>query len=106
MDGAVNLKQQKKPVLPRMKKYAGFYVLFLPVLAFLVVFHYLPMFGIYYSFTKYTIIKDPVWVGLANFERLFAMPNFWNAFQNHAGTERGQAASDDDFFRSTVPAAQ
>ena len=82
MDGAVNLKQQKKPVLPRMKKYAGFYVLFLPVLAFLVVFHYLPMFGIYYSFTKYTIIKDPVWVGLANFERLFAMPNFWNAFQN------------------------
>lgn len=43
MDGAVNLKQQKKPVLPRMKKYAGFYVLFLPVLAFLVVFHYLPM---------------------------------------------------------------
>ena len=41
MDGAVNLKQQKKPVLPRMKKYAGFYVLFLPVLAFLVVFHYL-----------------------------------------------------------------
>ena len=82
MDGAVNLKQQKKPVLPRMKKYAGFYVLFLPVLAFLVVFHYLPMIGIYYSFTKYTIIKDPVWVGLANFERLFAMPNFWNAFQN------------------------
>ena len=58
MDGAVNLKQQKKPVLPRMKKYAGFYVLFLPVLAFLVVFHYLPMFGIYYSFTKYTIIKS------------------------------------------------
>ncbi len=72
----------KKPIGPRIKKYAGFYLLFLPVLVFLIVFHYLPMFGIYFAFTKYTIIKDPVWVGLKNFERLFSMPNFWNAFYN------------------------
>ncbi len=72
----------KKPIGPRIKKYAGFYLLFLPVLAFLIVFHYLPMFGIYFAFTKYTIIKDPVWVGLKNFERLFSMPNFWSAFYN------------------------
>lgn len=82
MDSAVKYKPAKKPLLPRMKKYAGFYVLFLPVLVFLIVFHYLPMFGIYFSFTKYNIIKPPVWVGLANFERLFSMPNFWTAFAN------------------------
>ena len=82
MNGAVQIRDQKKPVLPRMKRYAGFYLLFLPVLVFLIVFHYLPMFGIYYSFTKYNIIKPPVWVGLKNFERLFSMPNFWNAFTN------------------------
>lgn len=82
MDGAVKVRHEKKPLGPRIKKYAGFYLLFLPVLVFLIVFHYLPMFGIYFSFTKYTIIKDPIWVGLANFERLFSMPNFWSAFSN------------------------
>ena len=82
MDSAVKYNTGKKPLLPRMKKYAGFYLLFLPVLAFLIVFHYLPMFGIYFSFTKYNIIKPPVWVGLDNFERLFSMPNFWTAFAN------------------------
>lgn len=82
MDGAVKIQPKKKPLLPRMRKYTGFYLMFIPVLAFLIVFHYMPMFGIYYSFTKYTIIKPPVWVGLANFERLFSMPNFWNAFGN------------------------
>lgn len=82
MNGTASIREHKKPLWPRVKRYAGFYVLFLPVLAFLIVFHYLPMFGIYYSFTKYTIIKPPVWVGLKNFERLFSMPNFWNAFTN------------------------
>lgn len=82
MNGAVSFQSKKKPLLPRMKKYAGFYLLFIPVLAFLIIFHYLPMFGIYYSFTKYTIIKPATWVGLKNFERLFSMPNFWNAFKN------------------------
>ena len=82
MDGAVKFVPKKKPLLPRIKKYAGFYILFIPVLAFLIVFHYLPMFGVYYAFTKYNIISAPKWVGLANFERLFRMPNFWSAFGN------------------------
>lgn len=82
MDGTMKVNPHRKPLLPRMKRYAGFYVLFLPVLVFLIIFHYLPMAGIYYAFTKYNIVRDPVWVGLANFERLFAMPNFWTAFSN------------------------
>ncbi len=82
MVGAAPKAHHKKPLLPRIKKYAGFYVLFLPVLVFLIIFHYLPMFGIRYAFTKYTIIKDPIFVGLDNFRRLFAMPGFWSAFIN------------------------
>ena len=82
MNGAAAIKPKKKPLLPRIKNYAGFYVFAAIVLAFLVVFHYLPMFGISYAFTKYTIIKPPIWKGLANFERLFSMPNFWSAFTN------------------------
>lgn len=83
MDGTMTrIKPEKKPLGPRIKRYAGFYVLFLPVLVFLILFHYLPMFGIYFAFTKYNIIKPAQWVGLANFERLFGMPNFWSAFSN------------------------
>ena len=82
MSNAVQVRSKKKPLLPRIRNYAGFYIMALVVLAFLVVFHYLPMFGIRYAFTKYNIIKPPVFVGLKNFERLFAMPNFWSAFSN------------------------
>ena len=76
------INRKKKNLWLRVKKYWGFYLLFLPVMAFAIVFHYMPMFGIYFAFTKYNIIKDPVWVGLKNFERLFSMPNFWTAFTN------------------------
>lgn len=76
------INRKKKNLWLRVKKYWGFYLLFLPVLAFAIVFHYMPMFGIYYAFTKYNIIKEPVWLGLKNFERLFSMPNFWNALTN------------------------
>lgn len=74
--------QKKRNLWLRIKKYWGFYLLFLPVLVFAIIFHYLPMFGVYFAFTKYNIIKPPVFVGLKNFERLFSMPNFWTAFFN------------------------
>ena len=72
----------RKNLVDRIKRYWGFYILFIPVAVFVIVFHYLPMFGIYFSFTKYNIISAPKWVGLDQFKRLFAMPNFWKAFRN------------------------
>ena len=54
-----------------MKKYWGFYFMFIPVLVFVALFHYAPMFGIRYAFYSWKIVGDPVWVGLANFEKLF-----------------------------------
>ena len=79
---AANIQVRKAPLKNRILKYKWFYVMFLPVLAFVIVFHYLPMFGVYFAFTKYNIIKAPVWVGMKNFNRLFSMPNFWRAFSN------------------------
>lgn len=73
---------RKAPLAARIYKYKGFYLMFLPVLAFIVIFHYLPMLGIRFAFTKYNLIRDPVFVGLDNFKRLFSMPNFWTAFYN------------------------
>lgn len=84
MVGTANIapKPKKKNLMLQIKKYWGFYILFLPVAVFVIVFHYLPMFGIYYSFTKYNIIQPAKWVGLDQFRRLFSMPNFWTAFRN------------------------
>lgn len=63
-------------------KYRGFYVMFLPVFLFAAVFFYVPMTGIFYAFTEYKGIKEPVFVGLDNFRKMLSMPNFWVAFKN------------------------
>lgn len=71
-----------KPIGTRIYHYRWFYLMFLPVIIFAIIFYYLPMFGVGYAFTEYKGIKDPVWVGFENFEKMFSMPNFWVAFKN------------------------
>lgn len=72
----------KKSLSAQIKYYKGFYLMFLPVLIFAILFHYLPMLGIRYAFFSYKGIKEPVFVGLANFQKMFSMPGFWRAFGN------------------------
>ncbi|HML47330.1 MAG TPA: ABC transporter permease subunit [Clostridia bacterium] len=76
------LAPRKSSLKARILKYKWFYLMFVPVLVFLFGFHYLPMVGIRFAFTKYNIIKAPVFVGMKNFQRLFSMPKFWGAFSN------------------------
>lgn len=40
------------------------------------------LFSLYTSFTRYNIIQDPRWIGVENYERLFADPFFWKSLQN------------------------
>lgn len=79
-NGTIQVK--KKPLSQRMKKYWGFYLMFIPVLIFVAVFHYAPMFGIRYAFYSWKIIGEPKWVGLANFEKLFSQSQFSVSFWN------------------------
>lgn len=58
------------------------YLMFLPVLAYFIVFHYLPMAGILISFTDYRISGFKAWVGFDNFRFLFNLPFFWQSFLN------------------------
>lgn len=63
------------------------YVMLLPALVQLALFHYYPMYGVVIAFQKFNpglgFIKSP-WVGLYNFQRLFLKPDFkgivWNSF--------------------------
>lgn len=65
-----------------VKKYAWFYVMFIPVFICLLIFHYIPMVGIVYSFFDYTPFGKPQFVGFENFMALFSSRLFWRAFKN------------------------
>lgn len=79
---APSANNSRKHLAAKIYKYRGFYLMFLPVFIFAVIFFYLPMLGIRYAFTDYNGIKDATFTGLANFEKMFSMPNFWSAFVN------------------------
>lgn len=56
------------------------YLFLAPALVLLGVFVIYPIFAVvYYSFTDYDIIQPPVWIGLENFQNLFADETFWLA---------------------------
>lgn len=61
------------------------YLMLLIPLAFIVVFSYLPMYGILIAFQKYNIIKGifhSEWVGLDNFIFAFTLPRFTRVLRN------------------------
>lgn len=56
------------------------YLFLAPALALLGVFVVYPIVAVvFYSFTDYDIVRPPVWVGLENFQKLFADSTFWLA---------------------------
>jgi putative chitobiose transport system permease protein len=59
------------------------YLFLTPALLVTAVFVLYPVLGVlFYSFTDYTIVTPPRWVGLDNFIRLFQDPVFWQAIQH------------------------
>ena len=65
----------------RILNHKWFYLMFVPVLIFILIFNYWPMLGIRYAFTDYT--KVPVYVGLKHFTKMATKDTyFWMAFKN------------------------
>ena len=59
------------------------YLFLAPALILLGIFVVYPILAVvYYSFTDYDIVRPPVWVGTANYEKLVADPTFWLALQH------------------------
>ncbi len=59
-----------------------FYALILPWLLGFFIFLAYPMGrSLYLSFTNYSLQASPVWVGLRNYERIFADPDFWQSLK-------------------------
>ena len=56
------------------------YLFLAPALVLLGIFVVYPIVAVFfYSFTDYDIVRPPVWVGLENFQKLFADDTFWLA---------------------------
>ena len=67
------------------KKHFPLFVMFMPVIAYYIIFRYLPMGGIVLAFKDYKI-KDGIWgsewIGLENFQVAFSAPFFLRALKN------------------------
>ena len=65
-----------------------YYLVFLLPLAFIVIFHYVPMAGIVLAFKKYNIrmgiLRSP-WAGMRYFNQFFTSPRFWELLRNTLG---------------------
>ena len=69
----------------RLRRQLPLYLMLLPCLVLLILFHYYPMYGIVIAFQNFKPLlgfqRSP-FVGLANFERMFALPTTWVIFRN------------------------
>lgn len=80
-------KTTKKPSrkLVVFKRELPFYLMLIPGVTFLIIFSYLPMFGLVMAFQDFTPLrsfKNSPWVGLKNFHDMLALPTFWNVVGN------------------------
>ena len=69
----------------RIKRYKYFYLMFLPILIWYIMFHYVSMYGIIMAFQDFSYAKGysgSEWVGLKHFKALFQDEYFLRALRN------------------------
>lgn len=79
----VNISLKKE--IRKYIKYKYLVLMFLPAIAYFIIFKYIPMGGLVLAFKKFQIregIWRSPWAGLENFRVLFASPAFWQSFRN------------------------
>jgi len=60
-------------------------LMILPSIAFIIIFSYIPMWGVLISFQEYNLFKGfgaSPWVGFDHFRMFFESPEFWNIMRN------------------------
>ena len=76
---------KKKPLLKRLVSQWQLYVLLAPAMIAMLIFHYVPMYGVTIAFKEVGIgqsIFEGRWVGFEHFERLFNSDLFATIFKN------------------------
>jgi putative aldouronate transport system permease protein len=84
---AVRPKRTSETVL-LLRRNWDLYLLLFPALAYIVLFHYVPLYGVQIAFRNYNpydgILGSP-WVGFEHFTRFFQSAQFWNLLRNTLG---------------------
>jgi len=69
-------------VLRKLRQDWILYIMLAPPLAYFVIFHLIPIFGMRLAFQDYRIVGDNVWVGFKHFDVLFSSPAFFTVIKN------------------------
>lgn len=78
-------KIRKDRLAKRIYKNRAYYLLLLPFLLFIIIFKYMPMYGVTLAFKDFRIldgISGSPWAGLKYFRQLFGAASFWEVFRN------------------------
>lgn len=83
--GYVPVKKSFKKTAVKVWNYKWVYLMLVPVLAYYIIFKYIPMYGITIAFKNYNVFKGisaSPWCGFEVFKKIFKSKNFWNAIRN------------------------
>lgn len=78
-------KTGQKSLLTRMYEMRAYYLMLLPFMAFIIIFKYVPMYGITLAFKEFRVrsgIMGSPWVGFKYFEQLFSALSFREVMAN------------------------
>jgi putative aldouronate transport system permease protein len=76
---------RKPNLLQRIGRQWDIQLMVVPALIFIIVFCYIPMYGVLMSFQDYSLFKgfmNSPWVGTKHFEMFFNAPEFWTVMRN------------------------
>lgn len=86
MAGEVKVKKKHTRVSMKVVwRHRWIYLMLVPVLAYYIIFKYVPMYGVVMAFQDYNVFKGifgSEWVGLDVFRQIFHNANFWSAIKN------------------------
>ena len=87
MQQAQQITQQKrKGSFGRsVRTHPWLYLMMIPGLLYILLFHYVPMYGVVIAFQKFNFVKGifgSKWIGLQNFKELFSSEQFLRVFRN------------------------
>lgn len=78
-------KTVHKPIWFYIWRDKWLYLMLVPVLAYYIIFKYVPMYGLVMAFKDYNVFKGinaSTWVGLENFKQVFSTDQFWISTRN------------------------
>ncbi|GHU73079.1 putative multiple-sugar transport system permease YteP [Clostridia bacterium] len=82
---AVSIPRRRSRTWLYIKSHPWLYILMLPGLAYMILFHYVPMYGVVIAFEKFNFVKGifgSEWIGTVNFRELFSSRQFRTVLTN------------------------